>query len=809
MLMVFPLVVWGQDTPTFGGGDGTQNNPYQISTPDHLKALADAVNEKGILYEGSYFELITDINLNGNENNQWSPIGDYSYTKESVTAGYYNVFKGTFDGNNCTISGIYIKAGNRYQGLFGYIGKGGTVKNLHIEGYIGAMYEEYGVYVGGICGENEGTIESCSSSVDIELLDDKSGQIGGICGYNYGGIIRECVNKGEVKADRDNFDYIIGIGGICGNNRTVDDAIGTIIGCSNTGSVYLNALTGYLGGICGNNNNGGEISECFNIGKVNKEGGEGSVGGIVGYNHMSSLKTSYNVGNVSVIVKEDWAECGGVAGSNIDGTIQSCYNVGALTLLGDAYDNSNFGGVCGVLDGTSTLEACYNAGTMNAEAPACLGGVVGTVWTASSISGNFNVGNLTSSGTNNFGTICGWEDGSSSASYSENGYLSGSGIKGYGDGTDKEGMTEMSPDELVTAMNNQLTSGKGWATTASYSGSTLTLPKLSDDAEEEAPTVLVWEDIEAEISPESTDGWYGSEVTLTAPEGFEISLEENDTYAESVTYSEEGEHELTYYLKAESGAGTHEYTASIKIDLTAPIVEVNTNQDSYTLTLSDGEGSGIASLKIDGVEVDLSELEEGVYSAVGSEGKHTYEVTDKVGHTTRGEFSLESSEEPDAPQITYYDVRFVENDSVNFDYKSDQVREGNTFSFSASVAEGYDPKTLVVEYRRGPVGIWREATLDSDGKYHIRANYADLYIRARVEPLVPTGIEQVGDEAVEVYTAGDAIHVYTPTKERIIIVSISGAVVRMEEQVGKRSYTGLSDGVYIVRVGERSYKVRL
>ncbi len=167
-------------------------------------------------------------------------------------------------------------------------------------------------------------------------------------------------------------------------------------------------------------------------------------------------------------------------------------------------------------------------------------------------------------------------------------------------------------------------------------------------------------------------------------------------------------------------------------------------------------------------------------------------------------------EEPDTPHIEYYDVRFVQpNDSVNFDYKSDQVRKGNTFSFSASAAEGYDPKTLVVEYRRGPVGIWREATLDTDGKYHIRANYADLYIRARVEPLNPTGIEQVGDEAVEVYTEGDAIRVYTPDKEKVVIIAIGGKLVRMEEQVGTRRYTGLSDGVYIVRIGERSWKVRL
>ena len=190
------------------------------------------------------------------------------------------------------------------------------------------------------------------------------------------------------------------------------------------------------------------------------------------------------------------------------------------------------------------------------------------------------------------------------------------------------------------------------------------------------------------------------------------------------------------------------------------------------------------------------------------------EVTDVTTFTaTLVEEELEEPtepEEPDVPQITYYDVRFVQpNDSVSFQYRSDQVREGNTFSFSASAAEGYDPRTLVVEYRRGPVGIWREVDLDSDGKYHVRSNYADLYIRARVEPLVPTGIEAVGDEAIEVRTEGDAIRVYTPDKARVVIVTTGGKLVRLEEQAGIRRYTGLSDGVYIVRIGERSWKVRL
>ena len=743
-LLSFSFMAWGQDTPTYGGGSGTESDPYQISSAEHLNALATAVNG-GNSYANTYFQLTADLDLSSYTS--WTPIGNQK------SSDYQ--FKGSFDGNNKSITNLTItEANENCVGLFGAISGSAELKNIHISS--GSISISSAMYIGGICGYSNGSgggtkITSCSNAASITVTNAGQGcRIGGICG---------------------------------------DQTLGTITGCFNTGAITKSGSGTYA-----------------------------YTGGIVGGNQGSSVSESYNAGDISVTNTSNTSNAeavGGLTGTTMDASLTNSYNSGNITVSGEKY--YPIGGISGNLSGaTTSVKYCYNVGNIQADnmTTAYLGGMFGLIFDTATghtveIVGCFNLGTLNVTGIEKYvGAGIGYLS-YSSVTCTDNAYLSGSGLAGVGQGSDS-GVSELSSSEIVTAMNTQLTSTEGWATTASYSGSTLTLPKLSDDAEEEAPTVLVWEDIEAEISPESTDGWYGSEVTLTAPEGFTISLEEDGTYAASVTYSEEGEHEVTYYLKTKDGDDPHEYTATIKIDLTAPTVEVSTNQESYTLTLSDGEGSGIASLKIDGVEVDLSELEEGVYSATGSGGTHAYEVTDKVGHTTKGEFSLESSEKPDTPQITYYDIHFVQpNDSVNFDYRSDQVREGNTFSFSASAAEGYDPKTLVVEYRRGPVGIWREATLDTDGKYHIRANYADLYIRARVEPLNPTGIEQVGDEAVEVYTEGDAIHVYTPTKERVIIVSMSGAIVRMEEQVGKRSYTGLSDGVYIVRVGERSFKVRL
>ena len=280
---------------------------------------------------------------------------------------------------------------------------------------------------------------------------------------------------------------------------------------------------------------------------------------------------------------------------------------------------------------------------------------------------------------------------------------------------------------------------------------------------------------------------------------------------ENVTLTVEGSLTVDGAIRVETGGsitGAENISGKVQHKLTKDMVEIEA--DSYTYT-----GQAITpTVTIDGCNQGTDYTVD--YADNINAGEATITITPTKGGKLYGEavtmnFTIEK-ETPDytEPQITYYDIHFVQpNDSVRFDYRGDQVREGNTFSFSASVAEGYDPKTLVVEYRRGPVGIWREAALDSDGKYHIRANYADLYIRARVEPLNPTGVESVGDDAIEVYAEGGAISVYTPNKERVAIVSMSGAVIRMEEQVGTHRYTNLPDGVYIVQIGERSYKVRL
>lgn len=143
------------------------NEDYTINTVEELKKFAEEVNN-GNTFEGKTVYLMSDINLEGNEENQWNPIGNAT-----------NSFKGTFEGNGHIVRGIYINNDNvKYSGFFGY--NSGIIKNIGVYGTISRGY-----YVAGICAYNLGKIYQCYSKVD---LYGESINIGGIVAWN--GTIR-------------------------------------------------------------------------------------------------------------------------------------------------------------------------------------------------------------------------------------------------------------------------------------------------------------------------------------------------------------------------------------------------------------------------------------------------------------------------------------------------------------------------------------------------------------------------------------------------------------------------------------------
>ena len=179
---------------------------YQISNFAELYWFAGLVN--GSLNEieqntAANAVLTADITINENVLDANSDLTENTVNLliwKAIGFNYSNSFYGTFDGQGHIISGIYINSENDYQGLFGY--NNGTIKNVGVtKSYIKGDY-----YVGGVCGENHGSISNCYNSGTV------SGKyVGGVCGRNYSGTISDCYNLGKVNS----YYYA---GGICGNN---------------------------------------------------------------------------------------------------------------------------------------------------------------------------------------------------------------------------------------------------------------------------------------------------------------------------------------------------------------------------------------------------------------------------------------------------------------------------------------------------------------------------------------------------------------------------------------------------------------
>ena len=162
--------------------------------------------------------------------------------------------------------------------------------------------------------------------------------------------------------------------------------------------------------------------------------------------------------------------------------------------------------------------------------------------------------------------------------------------------------------------------------------------------------------------------------------------------------------------------------------------------------------------------------------------------------------------------ISYYNI-YVEDvcEGVDITTSKNVVREGGSISlYVEKDTANYTFDNFQVYYKRSYYGVWEVLEEGvQPGEYPINNIWTHIYIKAEgaEEKEDPTGIESI--EGVKVYTKDGSLYVQTPQREQVIIVSMSGAVVKNEEQIGLKQYHGLQPGIYIVRVGDKAYKVRL
>ena len=213
-------------------GDGTQQHPYRIFTADELENFRDLVNDENG-NPAAWAVLMDNIDLKdvcsedageSEEEVSWEPIGTSSS----------NSYRGTFDGNGHTISGLYINDSTaNNQGLFGYVS--GTVQNLTVSGNVSGGWH-----------------------------------VGGVVGYNNGGTVTGCIFSGSGSVSGG-----LHVGGVVGYNS------GPVKNCYNTGKVTGSAGSSYIGGVVGYNQSGSSVTTCYNTGTVS---GSDHVGGVVGFN---------------------------------------------------------------------------------------------------------------------------------------------------------------------------------------------------------------------------------------------------------------------------------------------------------------------------------------------------------------------------------------------------------------------------------------------------------------------------------------------------------------------------------------------
>ena len=244
----------------------SNTNTYTVYNADGLMNVAELVNGGK-----------TDINITLDKNidltgKGWTPIG----------TDYDNSYKGTFDGGGHTITGLTFTTNDEFAGLFGWLNRAGTVKNVVMEGVQITSNQIYGGSIGGVVGYGWGTIENCSVSGSVS----GTVYVGGVVGAQIGGSITGCSSSATVKGTVD-------VGGVVG--QTNSNA--TMTACYATGNVTL------------------EIAPKKNI----------AGGGLVGMNAGSSLLACYATGNVtSTGSSTGYMHIGGFLGNNYT-TVTACY----------------------------------------------------------------------------------------------------------------------------------------------------------------------------------------------------------------------------------------------------------------------------------------------------------------------------------------------------------------------------------------------------------------------------------------------------------------------------------------------------
>ena len=833
LMMMAPWVGWGQEVwngtaDTKWYNDNPDATEFTINTAEELAGLAELVNERNN-FDRKTVKLGKDIILNENSENYrdwenqvpqnvWVPIGKDSDDQS---------FCGTFDGNGYTIKGLYCKGekGENNYGLFGMISTiyskndpdGTKIENVKV---VDSYIESFGGNVGGITGQigTNAIISNCYFDGLIKGHDNV--RIGGICGGDgQMGIpknkIEECHNAGDIIVNMTEEFSAAGvynyIGGIGGNANIIRECYNTgnitisINGLSFTGSDYAYILISGVGFAA-------TMESCYNTGKIQLSGAGNShcligVGGLSG-GDTPDIKNSYNYGIItsniepieSFMEAEETCGIGSILGLDfntygsysfennyylkltteninpIGGSVTGC-TIDASNIHSATKDEFKKGEVAYLLRkhgfGQDLQDASITSPTLLAFTPGKE--VYKLTLDYSGYNKEEQEEKFANSGFLNLPELVATETEKEVGWYDENGtlYTSTSAIS--------DDITLYAKKQTLHNITIEATEG----------GS------VSADKKQ----AIVGEKITLTVTPD--EGYALESISATTEEGEPVDITDNTFIMPdaNVTVS-------ATFAKVKYTVTIGELTnGSITIGEEGKTEAVFVPGDPVSLNITPDEGYDIDQLFLNDVEITGTTFEmPAAYVVVTATFKlKPVEDDDEDTGAIKKRYRLYL-----ADQDFYLNDEYDEAGLVLYsrhDKKYTDVGGSFTvwFEKNGEVNEG---ARVFISNRAN--GEYKEVKLDEvSGYYQIRNVQSNIYVKLYTEEGFPVANEAIEATEARAYAQANKIVVITPEPTEVQIISIAGAVVATAQVAGQQEFANLTEGVYIVRMGESVVKLQV